>query len=335
MKQIIECVPNFSEGRNPQIINQIAQAIHAVSEVKLLHIDVGHDAHRTVMTFAGPPQAVVEAAFQAMKVASQLIDMSQHQGEHPRIGATDVCPLVPIAGISMEEVIQLAHQLAKRVSRELGIPVYCYGEACLQAHKCKLEACRRGEYEQIEAKFANELWKPDFGAAVWNKKSGVSVIGARKFLIAYNATLSTEDVSLAQQMAQSIRESGYRAASGERVPGKFKTVKAIGWHMPEYKAAQVSMNLTDFSMVGMHTVVEELRRQAQHYGCRLVGSELIGLVPLQAMIDAGEHYAAQEGKADLSQAALLALACQHLMLDFHQTFIAEERIVEYALEARL
>ncbi|MFV0554866.1 MAG: glutamate formimidoyltransferase [Mangrovibacterium sp.] len=335
MTPIIECIPNFSEGRDKRIINQIADAIQSTPQVKLLHIDIGYDANRTVMTFAGAPLAVVEAAFQAIKTASQLIDMELHQGEHPRIGATDVCPLVPISGISMNEVVALARQLAAKVSSKLNIPVYCYEAAAFEPHKRNLAACRKGEYEGIAAKIKDPLWQPDYGAAQWNKKSGISVIGARQFLIAYNATLSTEDISIAQAIAQKIRTSGHAdSLTKQHVAGKFKALKAIGWHMPEYKAAQVSMNFTDFQISKLHEVIEEIKILASEYSCQFIGSELIGLIPLQAILDAGEYYASLENKRCLPNNELIALACKHLLLDYHESFDAPKRIVEYALEER-
>lgn len=334
MKQIIECIPNFSEGRDINVINQIAKAIKSVHNVSLLHLDIGYDANRTVMTFAGEPNAVVESAFRAIQMASQLIDMSNHKGEHPRIGATDVCPLVPISGISMKEVVSLSYQLASRIGGELNIPIFCYEESALQPHKRNLANCRKGEYEGIEEKLLNRLWEPDYGPKVWNKRSGISIIGARKFLIAYNATLDTENVSIAKEMAQNIRTTGRRDKdSKECIPGLFKELKAIGWYMSEYRAAQISMNLTDFNVTGIHTVIEEIKKQARKHNCQLKGSELIGLIPLKAILDAGIYYA-KNNTSNLTQQELIHMASKNLLLNYHERFNPDNRIIEYAIRSR-
>ncbi|MFV0366328.1 MAG: glutamate formimidoyltransferase [Mangrovibacterium sp.] len=334
MNPIIECVPNFSEGRDNYIIEQIAETIKKTPQVKLLHIDVGYDANRTVMTFAGEPQAVLEAAFKAIKRASELIDMTQHQGAHPRIGAVDVCPLVPVANIEMKEVVKLSQELASRVGSELSIPVYCYEEAAFEPHKRNLADCRKGEYEGIENKLCNPLWQPDYGSAYWNKRSGISVIGARQFLIAYNATLNTNDIAIAKSIAQKVRTSGYTNSQKQTITGKFKALKAIGWHMPEYNAAQVSMNLIDFNTTGLHEVIEEIKGLAKLFDCEFVGSELIGLIPLKAITDAGRYYASLANKKCSTDNELISLASEHLSLDYHEKFDAQKRIIEYALNAQ-
>lgn len=328
--QLIECVPNFSEGRNVDIINQIAESIRSVARVKLLHVDIGYDANRTVMTFAGEAQGVCEAAFRAIKKASELIDMQNHHGEHPRIGATDVCPLIPISGISMDDVVKLSHQLAARVSRELKIPVYCYEKSALAPHKQNLANCRKGEYEFLSQKLLQADWQADFGSSCLNLRSGLSIIGAREILIAYNATLNTEDVTIAKGIAQRIRSRGFFDKEKQKQVNGLAELKAIGWHMPEYHAAQVSMNLTNYQETGMHTVVEEINCQCPK-GYSIVGTELIGLVPLKALLDAGRYYAQLETKTDLRESDLIALAVRELSLDFHGEFNPQERIIEYAL----
>lgn len=332
MKPIIECIPNFSEGRDKKVIQQICAVIQSVPRVSLLHVDMGYDANRTVITFAGEPQAVTEAAFLAIREASKLIDMTQHKGEHPRIGATDVCPLVPISEISMDEVVLLARNLAERVGNELAIPVYCYEEAALAPQKRNLANCRKGEYEHIAQKINHKEWQPDFGPCIWNKQSGISVIGAREFLIAFNVTLNTENISLAKAIAERIRTSGkINPVNKEITAGLFQKLKAIAWYMPEYKAVQISMNFTNFNITGLHTVVEEIKIQASALNCQVIGSELIGLIPLNALLFAGRYY--QKPEDTLSESQLIALAVENLLLDYHETFHAQTRIIEYALNA--
>ena len=307
-QQLIECVPNFSEGQNPIVIQAIRQAIEQVPKVKLLHVDPGMAANRTVMTFVGPPEAAVEAAFAAIKTAAQHIDMSRQQGEHPRIGATDVCPLIPIANISMEEVVQLAHQLAERVGRELEIPVYLYEAAASNASRKNLATIRSGEYEGLEEKMQHPDWQPDYGPAIFKPKAGASVIGARDFLVAYNVNLETSSVKLANAIAFDVRERGRakrledgsiirnKAGKAERIPGTCKFVKAIGWFIEEYGFAQVSMNLTNINVTPMHIAFEACRKSAERRGTRVRGSELIGLVPLQVLLEAGTYFLEKQGK---------------------------------------
>ncbi|MFK7978593.1 MAG: glutamate formimidoyltransferase [Saprospiraceae bacterium] len=333
-KQIIECVPNFSEGKNTNTLTAIASAIKKISEVKLLHIDRGEAANRTVFTFAGPPQQVIEAAFQAMKIAGELIDMQIQKGEHPRIGATDVCPLVPIANITMEEVIEYANQLGKRVAKELNIPIYLYEHSAKTIQRKNLATIRSGEYEGLVMKMKLPEWQPDFGQA-FNAKTGATVLGVRDFLIAYNANLATDSVDIATKIARDIRESGkiIKTASGEktRIPGQCKSLKAIGWYIEEYGKAQVSMNLTNFKITGIHEAFEACKAAAKKYGTIVTGSELIGLIPLEAILAAGHFYANKKGITNLTEKALVQLAVDELGLAELSHFNFEERVIEYLL----
>lgn len=284
--QLIECVPNFSEGKDEKIIGQIADAIKKIDGVKLLEIDPNKDANRTVMTFAGEPTAVCEAAFQAIKKASQLIDMHRQKGAHPRIGATDVCPLVPLRGISMAETVQYTHTLAKRVAEELSIPIYCYENAAFSDERKNLAFLRKGEYEGLAERMKNPSFFPDFGEPIFNAKSGATVVGAREILIAYNFSLSTQSVEIAKKIAEEVRESGYwKTENGQKikVAGKLKYLKAIGWYMEDYKLAQVSTNLTNFRETTLKMVFEEISKTGKKYGVEIVDTELIGLLPLDAL----------------------------------------------------
>src|SRR5512145_62266 len=307
MNQLIECVPNFSEGRDMQIIRQITEVIEQVEGVRLLDVDPGKATNRTVVTFVGTPEAVCEAAFQAVKKASEIIDMRKHQGAHPRFGATDVCPLVPVSGITMEEVVKYARSLAKRIGEELQVPVYCYEFAAFEDKRKNLASCRQGEYEGLPQKIASADWKPDFGPAAWNEKvarSGAVAVGARNFLIAYNINLNTTSTRRANAIAYDIREKGrvkregnpftgkiIRDSNGEPVyePGLLKAVKAIGWYIDEYGIAQISINLTDLSTTPLHKVFDVACERAAARGLRVTGSELVGLIPLSSMIDAGKY----------------------------------------------
>lgn len=345
MDRIIECVPNFSEGRNASTINAIADAIKQVEGVHLLHIDIGYSANRTVYTFAGQPERVVEAAFAAARVASDLIDMTIHTGEHPRFGAMDVCPLIPVKGITMEETVIYAHQLAKRVGEDLGINVYAYEEAAFTVKRRNLAYCRSGEYEKLEEKLKNPEWKPDFGPATLNARSGASAIGARYFLIAYNVNLNNDSVEVATEVAQIVREKGRvlrKNGAIERdehgnalyIPGLLKSVKAIGWYINEYQLAQVSMNLTNFTITPMHVAFDEVSKAASALGYATTGSEIIGLVPLQCMLDAGKHYLGKQYKADISEEQLIETAIDSLGLNALYPFKPEEKILEYVLSAK-
>lgn len=329
MSALIECVPNFSEGRNEHTLARIAEAISLVPDVSLLHQDQGQAANRTVFTFAGRPAAVVEAAFQAIRVASEYIDMRQHQGEHPRIGATDVCPLIPISGINLEETVVYARQLAERVHTELDIPIYLYEAAATSQARRNLAYIRKGEYEGLEAKMKQPEGQADFGTN-FNAKAGATVIGARNFLVAYNINLKTKDTHIAKRIAAEIRESGRKIridGQWQRQAGRFKAVKAIGWYIEEYKCTQVSMNLIDFQTTGMHTVFEACKSIAANYGVELNGSELIGLVPLQALLDAGRYYA----PTAIQESDLIDATIQGLGLDALAPFLPQERVVEYCL----
>lgn len=325
---LLECVPNFSEGRNPVLIEAIADSIRQVEGVNLLHVDPGFDANRTVMTFVGAPQAVVEAAFQGIKTAARVIDMRQHHGAHPRIGATDVCPLIPINGLTMAEVVNLARQLGQRVGTELNIPVYLYEYAATALHRRNLAHIRQGEFEGLEHKIKEPDWHPDFGPSEAPFPAGATVLGARKFLIAYNVNLNTKDPEIAQRIAERVRESGYvkRDEEGhkQRFPGRCPGLKAIGWYMPAYGKAQVSMNITDLDQTPVHLAFEACREEAQRLGFEVTGSELIGLAPRRVFLEAGQYFAPYETDAD----RLIEATITHLGLKELGGFERGQRILE-------
>ncbi len=324
--KIIECVANFSEGKNTSIIQAIKSKITSVPNVKILHVDQGIDANRTVITFAGIPENLVEAAFLAIKTAGELIDMTIHKGEHSRIGATDVCPLIPIANVSLEETIQHSKTLAQRAAEELSIPIYLYEHSTDKIHRKNLAAIRVGQYEGLQQKMMDILWKPDFGIA-FNAKSGATVIGARDVLIAFNINLNTADVKIAKSIAGKIRESGM---GGKK--GVFKGLKAIGWYMDEYKEAQVSMNIVNIHTAPLHLVFDEVCKQAADHAIDVVGCEPIGLLPLDTILDAGKHFRRKAKQStSLSNAVLIDSAIQNMRLDYVKPFIPEERILEYCL----
>lgn len=345
---LIECVPNFSEGRRPEVIDAIAQAIRQVEGVKLLDVDPGKATNRTVMTMAGAPDRVIEAAFQAISMAASLIDMRQHTGEHPRMGATDVCPLIPVSGISMEETAAYAHQLAKRVGAELGIPVYTYEAAAMRSERRNLATIRAGEYEGFAKKMEQVDWKPDYGPSVFNEKAGATVIGARDFLIAYNVNLNTRSERKANSVAFDIREKGRIKRKGNPVTGEIirdehgepvreegmcKGVKAIGWYIAEYGTAQVSMNITDVKQTSLHAAFDACLQSALLRGMRVTGSELVGLVPLQVMLDAGMHYLKKQGLSQgVSDAELIHIAIKSMGLDELGVFNPKKKIIEYLLQ---
>ncbi len=347
-KQLIECVPNISEGRDTAKIKAITDVIETVEGVKLLDVDPGKATNRTVITFVGEPDKVIEAAFRLIKKASELIDMSKHSGEHPRFGATDVCPLVPIAGITMEETAKYAHQLAKRVGDELQIPVYCYENAATESKRKNLANCRAGEYEGLKEKLVNTEWKPDFGPASFTDKvrtTGATAISARDFLIAYNVNLNTTSTRRANAVAFDIREAGRMQTDelgknildekGEpiRIPGKLKAVKGIGWFIEEYGIAQISYNLTNINITSMHVAFDESDKAATARGLRATGSELIGLIPLQAMLDAADYYLIkQERSLGCSESEKIKIAIKSLGLDELKPFNPREKIIEYLLE---
>jgi glutamate formiminotransferase / formiminotetrahydrofolate cyclodeaminase len=347
-KRLVECVPNFSEGRDMSVIKEITDAIESVDGVKLLDVDPGVATNRTVVTFVGEPADVVEAAFLGISKAADLIDMSSHSGEHPRMGATDVCPFIPISNITMEETADVARQLAARVGPELGIPVYLYENAASRPERQNLATVRAGEYEGLAKKLSDPEWKPDFGPAVHNVSAGATAIGARDFLIAYNVNLNTTSVRRANSVAFDVREQGrvqregnpitgsiVRDATGEpvRIPGELKAVKGIGWFIEEYGIAQISMNLTDVSVTPLHMAFEACRRSATRRGLRVTGSELIGLVPLQVMLDVGKYYLRQQERSvGISEEEIIRIAVKSLGLDELTPFDPNKKIIEYVLK---
>ena len=339
MQQLIECVPNFSEGHDLQVIGQITAEIEAVEGVKLLNVDPGKATNRTVVTFVGAPEAVVEAAFRAIRKAAALIDMSRHRGEHPRMGATDVCPFIPVAGITMEETAEYSRRLAERVGRELSIPVYLYEAAQPDPARKNLSVIRAGEYEGFFKKIKQPAWKPDFGPAEFSATSGATVIGARDFLVAYNVNLNTTSVRRANAIAFDVREAGRKVKNekGEDVvqPGTLKSVKAIGWFIEEYGIAQISMNLTNIAVTPLHVAFDEVCRKADARGIRVTGSELVGLIPLQSMLDAGRYFLTKQKRSlGVSEKELIRIAVTSMGLEELAPFRPEERIIEYQLAAK-
>lgn len=348
MRQLIECVPNFSEGRDRKIIDQITACIEQVEGVKLLDVDPGKATNRTVVTFVGTPEEVVEAAFQSIKKASELIDMSKHKGEHPRMGATDVCPFIPISGITMEETVVYTKKLAKRVGEELGISVFLYESSATDSRWKNLANIRAGEYEKMESKLHQDDFNPDFGPSNLNKKAGVTAIGARDFLIAYNVNLNTTSARRANSVAFDVREAGRVLRKGnpitgeivkdengdaKRVPGVCKAVKGIGWYIEEYGIAQVSMNLTDIKTTPFHIAFEACCTSAQNRGLRVTGSELVGLIPLQVMLEAGKYFLQkQQRSVGVSDREIIKIAIKSMGLDELTPFDPDKKIIEYLLE---
>ena len=346
--KLIECVPNFSEGVNLDIIRQITDEIETVDGVRLLNVDPGKATNRTVVTFVGEPGKVIEAAFLAIKKAGELIDMSTHKGEHPRMGATDVCPLIPIANISMEETAEYARKLAKRVGEELLVPVYLYEHAQADKSRHNLSLIRTGEYEGFFEKIKLPQWKPDFGPAEFDAKRGATVIGARDFLIAYNVNLNTTSTRRANSIAFDVREAGRVLREGDPIngkiitdengkpkslPGSLKAVKAIGWFIEEYGIAQISMNLTNIEVTPLHIAFDEVCTKAAERGMRVTGSELVGLVPLKAMLGAGKYFLEkQQRSAGVSEKELIRIAILSMGLSELAPFKPEERIIEYLLK---
>ena len=352
MQQLIECVPNFSEGRDMNIINQITAEIEKIEGVKLVDVDPGHATNRTVVTMVGTPDEVLEAAFQAVKKAQELIDMSQHHGAHPRFGATDVCPLVPVANINMEDVAKLAHKLAKRIGDELEIPIYCYEEAAVNEVRRNLANCRAGEYEALSKRIVTEEWKPDYGPSKWSDKvakSGATAVSARNFLVAINYNLNTTSTRRANAIAFDVRERGRVKRENDSitgkvvldengnkvmVPGTLKHTKAIGWFIEEYGVAQISMNMTNIIETPIHIAYEEVSAKARERGLRVTGSELVGVVPLDAILEAGRYYLKmQQRSTGVSDAELIKIAVKSLGLDELYPFEPKKKIVEYILEA--
>jgi len=346
VRRVIECVPNISEGRDPAIIEEVSSVVETVEGVKLLDVDPGAATNRTVITFAGEPEQVIEAAVRLVKRAGELIDMSKHSGAHPRFGATDVCPLVPISGVTMAECAAYARELGRRLGEELDLCVYLYEEAASRPERRNLADVRAGEYEGLSARVTTDAWKPDFGPAAFDAKRGATAVGARDFLVAYNVNFNTTSVKRVNEIAFTVREKGrvkrdadgavVRDANGEkvRVDGTLKCVKGIGWFIEEYGIAQLSMNLTNISVTSVHAAFDEVERQAIERGLRVTGSEIVGLVPLNALLDAGRHYLAkQERSTGVSDAELIKIAVKSLGLDELAPFDPKKRVIEYVLEA--
>ena len=344
MNKIIECVPNFSEGRSPDIISKITDEIKRVENVELLDVDMGYDTNRTVVTFAGDPSSVCQAAFIAIKKASTLINMEAHHGAHPRMGATDVCPIIPVKNVSLEECIDISKKLARRIGEELNIPIYMYEHSANKAYRKNLANIRSGEYEGFEDKMKNKKWFPDFGPKKFNPTTGVTAIGVRDFLIAFNVNLNTSDKKWASDIALDIREKGrakrdsnnkiIRDKKGNivKIPGTLKSVKAVGWYIEEYKQAQVSMNLVNYKETSMHKAFEEVRKQAHKRGLRVTGSEIVGLIPKEAILDSGIHFLRkQSSNTCIPDADIIINAIQSLGLNDLSTFIPKKTIIEEAL----
>ena len=347
MNQIIECVPNFSEGRNQEVINEISEAISNTKGVHLLNVDPGQATNRTVMTFVGDPDSVISAAFNAIKTASEKIDMSKHSGEHPRFGATDVCPLIPVSNITFDELIPYAEKLAKKVSEELNIPIYLYEHAAREDKRRNLANVRSGEYEGLNKKINSKEWKPDFGSS-FNKKSGATAIGVRDFLIAYNINLNTKSTRLANAIAFDVREKGRIKRKGhpvigeiiydkngnpDTIPGSLKHVKAIGWYIEEFGIAQISMNLTNITETPIHNVFEEVVKKANARGASVTGSELVGLIPLKSMIDAGKYFLKKQNRSiGIPEEDIIKIAIESLGLNQVKTFDPNKNIIEYYLD---
>jgi len=348
LTQLIECVPNFSEGRDEAVINEIVQEIKNTPGARLLNVDPGKATNRTVVTFAGSPEDVIEAAFKAIKKAAELIDMRTHKGEHPRMGATDVCPLIPLANITMEECIVFAKKLAKRVSDELDIPTYLYEYAARQEYRNNLSVIREGEYEGLEKKLKDPKWAPDYGKPVFNPKSGATVIGARDYLIAYNVNLNTTSTRIANAIAFDVREQGRVKRIGHpvlgelvldeigepvRIPGTLKSVKAIGWYIEEYGIAQISMNLTNINVTPVHIAFDEVMAKGMERGIRVTGSEIVGMVPKSVLIDAGKYFLhKQKRSVGVPEQELIRIAILSLGLNDISPFKPEQRIIEYMLQ---
>ncbi|MBQ9963450.1 MAG: glutamate formimidoyltransferase [Alistipes sp.] len=347
-RRIIECVPNFSEGRNKEVISQITAAIEAAADVKLLDVDPGEATNRTVVTFVGEPEAVVEAAFAGVKRAAELIDMRQHKGAHPRMGATDVLPLIPISGITLEQCAELARKLAERIATELAIPTYCYEAAAYCQERKNLAVCRQGEYEGLAERMNSAESAPDFGARPFDEamaRSGATAVGARDFLIAVNFNLNTTSTRRANAIAFDVREKGRPVREGNPIvgkivkdengepvmrPGTLKCTKGIGWFIEEYGIAQVSMNLTNIGVTPLHVAFDEVCRAAEARGVRVTGTEIVGLVPKKALIDAGKHFLRKQHRSvGISESEIIRIAVRSMGLDELKPFKAEEKVVEY------
>ena len=351
LQKLIECVPNFSEGRNMQVIKQITDEIEKVEGVKLLNVDPGAATNRTVVTFVGSPESVSEAAFRAIRKAGEVIDMRNHHGEHPRMGATDVCPFIPIAGVTMEETAEYARALAKRVGEELGIPVYCYESAAFKPERRNLANCRAGEYEGLAKRVGSSEWRPDFGPAEFSERvavTGATAVGARDFLVAINYNLNTTSTRRANAIAFDVREKGRKMREGNPItgkvvkdengkdvwiPGTLKGCKAIGWFIEEYGIAQVSMNVTNITQTPVHIAFDEVVEKAAARGIRVTGSEIVGLIPKKVLIDAGKYYLAkQQRSAGVSEEEIIKIAVKSMGLDDLKPFDPREKVIEYLLE---
>lgn len=351
-RQIVECVPNFSEGRNMDVINQITDVIRRAKGVKLLDVDPGEATNRTVVTFVGDPQSVVETAFQAVKKAGELIDMRQHHGAHPRMGATDVCPLIPVAGITLEECAALARQLAERIANEAGIPCYCYEAAAFTPERRNLAVCREGEYEALAEKLSTPGKQPDFGARPLDEqvaRTGCTAVGARDFLIATNFNLNTTSTRRANAIAFDVREKGRPVREGNPItgtpkkdengktimqPGTLKGTKAIGWYIDEYKIAQVSMNITDINKTPLHVAFDEVCRCAQNRGIRVTGTEIVGLIPKRTLIDAGKYFLEKQHRSTgIPESDIIEIAIHSMGLDDLKPFDPQEKVIEFLLDA--
>ncbi len=349
-KRIIECVPNFSEGRDKSVIAQITAAIEAVADVKLLDVDPGEATNRTVVTFVGEPEAVLEAAFQGVKKAAEVIDMRHHKGAHPRMGATDVLPLIPIAGITLEECAELARRLAKRISDELAVPTYCYESAAFTEERRNLAVCRQGEYEALPEKLAHKETAPDFGARPFDEgvaRTGATAVGARDFLIAVNFNLNTTSTRRANAIAFDVREKGRPVREGNPItgkivkdengepvmrPGTLKATKAIGWFIEEYGIAQVSMNITNIAVTPLHVAFDEVCRKADARGVRVTGTEIVGLVPKRALIEAGKFFLHKQHRSSgIAEEEIIRIAVKSMGLDDLKPFNPEEKVIEYML----
>ena len=347
MAKLIECVPNFSEGRDPAVLEAISSAVRAVDGVTLLDVDPGKATNRTVFTFVGEPEPVIEAAVQAARVGAELIDMSTHSGEHPRFGGMDVCPLVPVSGITMEETVEHARTLARRLGEEVGLTIYCYENAAFTDERRNLAVVRAGEYEGLAARVGTDQWKPDFGPAEFQPRTGATAVSARDFLVAYNVNLNTTSSRRANAIAFDVREKGrvkrapdpltgevVRDANGDPVwePGLLKACKGIGWFIEEYGVAQISMNLTDLSVTPVHAAFDACEARASARGIRVTGSEVVGLVPLAVLLDAGRHYLAKQGRSlGVSDAELIKIAVRTMGLDELSPFDPQTRVIEYAI----
>lgn len=351
-KRIVECVPNFSEGRDKRVIGEITAAIESVEGVKLLDVDPGEATHRTVVTFVGEPEAVVEAAFRGVKRAAELIDMRRHHGAHPRMGATDVLPLIPVSGITLEECADLARTLARRIADELAVPTYCYEAAAFTPERRNLAVCRQGEYEALPEKLAHEASAPDFGARPFDEgvaRTGATAVGARDFLVAVNFNLNTTSTRRANAIAFDVREKGRPVREGNPItgkivkdadgnpvmrPGTLPGTKAIGWYIEEYGIAQVSMNITDIARTPLHVAFDEVCRKADERGVRVTGTEIVGLVPKRALVEAGRYFLHKQRRSTgISEEEIVRMAVKSMGLDDLKPFVAEEKVIEYLLEA--